>query len=306
MGNRKQELGRLLDHPGLRNVGLAWAVAEDYALLNNVQPGRPVEQVIEVEKVGKCRFYNPLQEFDLFLSFARLAAHRTPSTANLLRWVEKYGLLRRKIYDDPYQEIRLKSGELNQLAQPIQELVAETREAYSALRLYDALNRGGIDALKKRIRDLCHRDQRREVLSRLDSYFVEEWGDAVRRDSNRHSYDGNLRVMACVQLDSFVEERVRDVRLSLHSFDYAFGQARDMYNPLPTWECTDLFSAIYLQFYLWVSTSLPMRLCESPSCRMPFPVTRSNKRHCNPTCRSNARHHRDTNADTNLGGTPRY
>jgi predicted nucleic acid-binding Zn ribbon protein len=53
-----------------------------------------------------------------------------------------------------------------------------------------------------------------------------------------------------------------------------------------------LLSAIYLQFYLLVTDNKPMRHCENPACGMPIPITRKDKRFCNASCRSNARHYR--------------
>jgi len=58
------------------------------------------------------------------------------------------------------------------------------------------------------------------------------------------------------------------------------------------WTCPDLLSAMYLQFYLLITDAEPMRRCQNPACGKPFPATRKNKRFCNDTCRSNARHYR--------------
>lgn len=50
---------------------------------------------------------------------------------------------------------------------------------------------------------------------------------------------------------------------------------------------------MYLQFYLFITSDKPMRHCENPTCGMPLLVTRKDKRFCNGTCRSNARHYRE-------------
>jgi hypothetical protein len=46
-----------------------------------------------------------------------------------------------------------------------------------------------------------------------------------------------------------------------------------------------------LQFYLMLRGNRALRYCENPACGMPFPLVRKNKRFCNATCRSNARHY---------------
>jgi hypothetical protein len=101
----------------------------------------------------------------------------------------------------------------------------------------------------------------------------------------------NLQFMATVQLEAFVKEKLGRVRLAFWS-DYALGSWGDRYRPTQSWECSDLISAMYLQFYLLMTRSLEMRLCENPACGMPLPATRRNRKVCNSTCRSNVRHYR--------------
>jgi hypothetical protein len=60
-----------------------------------------------------------------------------------------------------------------------------------------------------------------------------------------------------------------------------------------SYSCRDLLSAIYLQFYLFITSDKPTHYCENPACGMPFLVTRKDKWRCNDTCRSNARHYRE-------------
>jgi hypothetical protein len=62
---------------------------------------------------------------------------------------------------------------------------------------------------------------------------------------------------------------------------------------VPSYECSDLPSAIYLQFYLLVTKNKVPRFCENPACGELFFPTKSNQRHCHgDSCRSNARHYR--------------
>ena len=69
----------------------------------------------------------------------------------------------------------------------------------------------------------------------------------------------------------------------------AVGSSVDRYKSTQSWGATDLISAVYLQFYLLMTNGLAMRRCENPACGMP--VTRRNRKFCNPTCRSNMRHY---------------
>jgi hypothetical protein len=65
-----------------------------------------------------------------------------------------------------------------------------------------------------------------------------------------------------------------------------------IYAPVQSWSCPDLLSAIYLQFYVWMTGAWSMRYCENRNCGLPFPATRTDKRYCTDTCRSAARNHR--------------
>ena len=60
---------------------------------------------------------------------------------------------------------------------------------------------------------------------------------------------------------------------------------------VPSWHCPDLLSAIYLQSYLLVTKSKPIRFCESPACRQPFVPNSGKHIYCKDGCRSNARNY---------------
>ena len=93
-----------------------------------------------------------------------------------------------------------------------------------------------------------------------------------------------------IMLDSLFY-MVRDVRLSLTDLPIPGGQETDRTLPVrSSMRCRDLLSAAYLQLYLMVVGSRSMRNCDA--CGMPFPAKPKNKRHCDATCRSNARHYR--------------
>ena len=104
-------------------------------------------------------------------------------------------------------------------------------------------------------------------------------------------------------LQHVVENRIAGVRLSFdrNYFDEKYlchllwvrsAPLKSDYRIPRSWKCPDLLSAMYLQLYLLITDSEPMRRCQNPACGLPFPATRKNRMYCNDTCRSNARHYR--------------
>lgn len=112
------------------------------------------------------------------------------------------------------------------------------------------------------------------------------------RISDGHVAGSNLPWMAEVKLEVFVSRKVDSVRPALAGGGF-WDSSDDSYRPKPSWGCPDLLSALYLQFYLLITNSLPIRRCKNPACRMPIQVTRKNRKFCNSTCRSNKRHYPD-------------
>lgn len=282
MKGLKDRFEGVTERPDFLYTGLLWGVAEAYGLASG-----PKGKKVVIEKTGKWRFYAPLQEPDLFLSFARLASHGKPSAKSVLRWVSKYGLPRKA--DEGWDDVELRDDKLNQAPVLVDSFAAEALEARSALALYTDLSVGGVKALRKRIRNLREEYDRGGKLSEIDRYFATEWGEeAGKMDKYRR---GNLQFVATAYLEGFVRNRLEGVRPALWSDETSGGWA-GRYRPTQSWKCPDLLSAVYLQFYLLMTNTLAMRVCENPACRMPLPVTRKNRRFCNSTCRSNMRHYR--------------
>jgi hypothetical protein len=269
-------MGRLLDREdfGIRPV---WFVADEYDYDGSDN--------IFVKKVGECTPTHPLEDADLFLSFARLWARGKPSRRSVLNWVNKHGLLTLAHSDQPLITPHTK---LNQAPIALEKFRAEALRARSALDLYTDLFEGGIDALKKRINAL--RDDNLHFgrpLSELDRYFVDNWGE-VPDESGWD--DGTLLFVAARRLEGFVLSRVEEVRLGFWGELVPWDPSR-AYKPVQSWRCPDLLSTIYLQFYFMMTDALPMRRCLNPACELPFPATRRNKRVCSRSCRSNLRHY---------------
>ncbi len=267
---------RLLDRQefGHRPV---WFVADEY----DVESDKLV-----VKRVGECTPIWPLEDEDLFFSFARLWARGEPSGRSILNWVGKRGLLTLQDDDQPLVSA---DEQLNQAPMAIEEFKAEALRARSALDVYaDLYEGGGIGALKARIRALRN-DYLRvgRPLSELDKYFVHRWGEVSDEPG---WYDGTLLLVAAMRLQGFVQSRVATVRLGFSGELIPWAPSRG-YKPVQSWQCPDLLSAIYLQFYFWMTDALPMRRCVNPACEMPFPATRGDKRVCSRSCRSNLRHY---------------
>lgn len=289
MESLKSKFEGVVDREDFRHVGLVWEVGE-YEV--EVAPKRskadPGERRVVARQAGRRRgFYVPLQDPDLFLSFARLASRGKPSESSVLRWVRKYGLLRRA--DERFETVTAYGG-LNQAPILVKDFAVEVLEARSALNLYSDLNREGIEGFRKRLGVLREEYGSGRVLSEMDRYLVRNWGERADKASKYDS--GTLQFIATAVLEGFVKHKLESVRLALWHEDYALGSWADRYKPTQSWECPDLISAVYLQFYLMMTNNLAMRRCENPACGMPIPVTRKNRRFCNRTCRSNMRHYR--------------
>jgi hypothetical protein len=84
----EREIRRLFSSDEAWDVCI-WFVARRYRLVQGlVYPDGPGLKISQ-----------PLSDPNLFLSFARLAAHGKPSEKRILSWVQQHGLLRRQDYE---------------------------------------------------------------------------------------------------------------------------------------------------------------------------------------------------------------
>lgn len=285
MRTSKKKIGRYLNREDFGLSGFAWAVAEDY--------GKNTDEKVVATKVGDIRFYAPLEDSNLFFSFAKLASRGSPSDNSVLRWVKKYGLLKAKQEGAP---LCLSNDGLNQAPMPIEELKFEARRARSALNLHYHLCKRDIWSARRSAGELReYREQwsrNFETRDRLKvgARPVEGWGD---EDEGGTLTDELPRWVAEMELAALVTSKVKNVRPDLTGGGF-WDEFDDGYRPMQSWRCPDLISAIYLQFYLLITDSLPLRRCKNPACRMPFPVTRTNRMTCDSSCRSNKRHYPDS------------
>jgi hypothetical protein len=241
--------------------------------------------------------YAPLEEQDLFLSFARLGARGEPSENSMLQWVSKRGLLTRHNKEGRAGRalVDRRTNLVNQAPISMENFRAEVLCAHQLLTLYTAIKTED----SATIRAICDEGKRHRASrwTNTPPTTLEEFL-APHRESSTTEYqllDHHNVWIALIALGGIVKKRVANVRLDI-------GDTHDDPNlPWPLtgthrltrrYRCEDLLSTMYLQFYLFITGDKPMRHCENPACGMPLLVTRKDKRFCNDTCRSNARNYR--------------
>jgi hypothetical protein len=175
----------------------------------------------------------------------------------------------------------------------LEDFRTEVRFANQLLNLYADVRAQNLPAIRDRF--TARPDYPRLARQTpIDSYLENAWGSplggkdqvalAQKGIQSLPEYYGS----AVNLLMSSLSHAVRSVRLSLTDWDLL--ERPPTLSRMLT--CPDLLSAMYLQFYLLVTNHKPMRRCENPACRLPFPVTRKDRYYCNATCRSNARNYR--------------
>ena len=127
--------------------------------------------------------------------------------------------------------------------------------------------------------------------TKVDRYF--SYTDGTSKRAYREMLPHDVCIAGIVAFEALISQLLSNVRLTLSPhLARAIPDRYGAYKPTQSWRCFDLRSAIYLQFYLMITDSRPVRYCENPVCRMPFLAGRKDKHHCNDSCRSNARHYR--------------
>lgn len=261
------------------------------------------------------RTVKPLTHSDLFTSFAKLAAHGKPSEAKIRSWVGRFGL---PVWGSrPEPDGVVPAGKIPRykpMSMKVDDFRKEVEHAHDLLDLYLTIR--GRDATV--IRSMVWRLRRNlGEASALDQEFLEKFRANThslllaetadkRRSSFREAFPVNrgepgirgtmarhrefvnmITVLAAQSaLGEITTNRVSKVELRA-------GVQRGE-GLTPSWHCPDLLSAIYLQFYLLVTKSKPIRLCKNPPCRQPFVPNSGKHIYCSDSCRSNARNYPDS------------
>jgi hypothetical protein len=281
-----------------------WGVAGGYDYVE----GR-IEPILSEESGG----IRPLADLELFPSFARLGAKGEPSKDRILGWIRDHGLLetlkqeeRRESTDSertrPNNEEyfgRFTLDFTNHAPISITEFRKEVLRAHSAAHLHYAFFTGGPEALKKRVEKL-RKDRESAThytMSEIDQWLLDNWSDE-QFDIPEYMALGNYWTMdhptfwAYTRLKNMILDRISDVRLGFADQETPFLGPHEQVKPLQSWECPDLRSAIWLQWYLHMTGASSMKVCANPACCTPFLASRTDRRFCTNTCRSNARHYR--------------
>lgn len=239
---------------------------------------------------------SPLSRSDLFLSFTRLGAQGDPDENRIKDWVSRNGLLTRK-YETLDGAAILEDRMVNQQPITLDAFREEVARARTLLILYTEIRHRDVQALVYRSQQ-PQTSVDRELASYLSSDAAPEKrmeillgppvppmlsvADKVLSDKVSASVSSvGLRAAPGFQPPIMTTDEGMSSHVKTVLANYRIGQA---YN------CPDLLSAMYLQFYFLITQNRPVRRCEM--CATPFPITRKDKRFCNATCRSNARNYR--------------
>lgn len=255
------------------------------------------------------RYYFPLEDPNLFMSFARLGSRGAPSDSSILRWVDKYGLLTQKYENKPtwWQEQKVDKGGpewiVNQSPMRIEAFKTEVRRTYGLLTLYTQIRTKDWAAIQARadnpsspIDQVLAQEIGLGSLYEMSLRALEQEPDPLDSKYSLHLRLGLYyarHALAKALADALIDVRLTPRVSEPHPLlDYSQWLSSPPKGLAQSWNCPDLLSAIYLQFYLLVTHNKPVHHCENPACGMPFPITRKGRRFCNATCRSNARHYR--------------
>jgi predicted nucleic acid-binding Zn ribbon protein len=232
----------------------------------------------------------PLSHRNLFLSFARLAAHGQPSEKRILSWVHQHGLLRRQDYDN-FKHIQDKYGErqVNQKTLTVEDFRKETRKAYGALTLFQDIRSKNYQALRSRLRskELHKRDRHGNDWITYQAYLDNE---QITNEEGWHlngEYSDSLALkVATTGLEHIVERQISDVHLHFVMDVWhprPLSNLLDLtYRPRLSPRCPDLHSALWYQFAVLISDKHPWENCII--CGMPFPQTRKDRVVCGDAC----------------------
>jgi hypothetical protein len=268
---------------------------------------------------------SPLNDPQLFQSFARLASHNGPSETRILKWVHEHGLLRRE-HLELDGDAFMRDGDVNQAPMTVTDFRAEVYQLRGLADLYRQIREHRTEKIEHRISNpaspvdeaLAHGFDKEAAFTfpnrlidpRGVSYLQALVGKSLSRAPDVTLYHADM------VLCRLVSEKLEGIRPRLTSgfalpeevnsltASEALELLKDKekaskilappktYRLQPSWSCSDLLAAIYLQFFLWVSGNRPVRVCENENCRMPFPATRKNRKFCSDSCASGARYHR--------------
>jgi hypothetical protein len=235
----------------------------------------PVQCVIKDESIllteSSMLSVTPLQDPNFFLSFVRLGArrggeYRDPTEARIRKWVEIYGL--------PAKRLPKRGTPEAPVSMPVEKFRREVRNAWELWAIYKEIWAADAEAIEGRAQ---------APHSRWDPELAEglESSDYRLARSVMSARQAVLRTARDV-LDKIASAQIADVRSRVHMSNF-------------TWECRDLYSALYLQFAWLITGERPKRICQN--CGTIFPLSRKDKYYCDETCYRTAYNHRGDNSN---------
>jgi hypothetical protein len=265
-----------------------WFVAENYEEWDG--------HIFAIRRSRRApRDFEPLEDPNLFLGFARLGARGEPAKSRILGWVRKHGLLTRH---ELRQERTLPNGEVNQSSITVEQFTAEVRWAYDALTLLQQIRAKDYETL------------RAEIVRKRKPTDVKVWHEGDHRPVGRRKVrktqvylkgvsvprmvfpEGDLTDVEVIEqaakgLEHIVGQRMQRISLG---FTQHVNHPRSVstiagylpYRPRLTPQCPDLLSAIWYQFAILMEGKRPLLTCEE--CGEPF-FGRKGAKTCSGRCR---------------------
>lgn len=286
----KTELGGQLE-PGNTSV-LRWPVAAE---------GYWVRDGSVCPRSSEARTIYPLARSELFLSFARLGSGGEPSEARVLEWVSRHGLLRRAgqpRQDKPENWLEHPGRELPESEpMPLAEFRREVRTMHQLLRIYSDVRARDGSAAVGWFANLPApwTGTPPSLVDRYLATYRVAYGESNRVRMEQLGVDVQATHLK-LALDLL--RRCLKTKLALSQpepgwkwWDPPHAAATDI-GFVPWYDAPDLLTGLYIQFYMLTLSKKATRRCQNPPCRLPFPLTRKNRRFCGDTCRSNARNYR--------------
>jgi hypothetical protein len=201
------------------------------------------------------------------------------------------------------------------MSMEVHDFTEEAKYAHELLDLYLVIRGNEPTAIRTMVRQMRSRKRAHSgEASRLDREFLEKYKDNQRslladsgdrrsssyreafpaskaasgiegtRTRNRQFVDMVHILSAQSALGNILTSLVSNVQLRV-------GVQRGE-GLVSSWYCPNLLSAIYLQSYLLVTKSKPIRFCKSRACRQAFVPNSGKQIYCSDSCRSNARNYR--------------
>ncbi len=256
------------------------------------------------------RISHPLEDSDLFLTFAALGSKSKPEKEDLEQWTRRFGLLLKAdgasdtyVIEDGYGEgdsvIKNARTDMKE-----EDFLAHAKQAFHLLNLYKDVRSGNADriwrraskstsCLDRRLAKLIGSEELVQPSSKQEGeYYL--WHAALLFSEQLTERLAKVRLIADIgDQGATVNYLAPLMHRRLRAEDKPDSWPDPPYEPphrlMGSWACPDLLSAIYFQFHLFVTGHKPERRCKNPACGQLFIPTRNDQVFCKDGCRSTGR-----------------